>query len=52
MQGLALEARQGCTDLVAVTGAQLTPSAIGLIADQRMTHMRHVHADLVRATGL
>ena len=52
MQGLAPECAQRGNKFH--TGAlwQLEQAAILRVTDQRMTHMRHVHADLVRPSSL
>ena len=51
MQRLAAESAQRIGEARRGTGRNDQPAAIGLIADQRVTHMRHVHTDLVRAAG-
>ncbi|MNV26972.1 hypothetical protein D3C71_1181040 [compost metagenome] len=51
VQRLALEAAQFGHQLLAGALGQLQRAAIQLIADDRMTQVRHVHADLVGTAG-
>ena len=52
VQRLAAKAAQRVGQARRGAGRNDQPAAVGRITDQRMAHMRHVHADLVRAAGL
>src|SRR5262252_5717097 len=52
VQRLAAETLQRRAELVARTRRQSRSAAVDRVTDERRANVRHVHADLVRATGL